>query len=137
MFSTSTLTKKLMHRVIDYFETQLHVPTVESNAAITVLASNGAVATASPRKKPSTLRPLRNAMEEETVQIETKAGLDGKVTTTTTTAVTEKQLDGEEKIAWFAKILEAVRMRYRKLQRFARCVQIILHFAVAGLMADC
>jgi hypothetical protein len=42
------------------------------------------------------------------------------VTTTTSTVIAEKQLTGEEKVAWFAKILEAVRMRYRKLQRFAR-----------------
>jgi hypothetical protein len=106
-----------MHRVIDYFETQLHVPSVGPSPAITVLATNGHP---SPKKKSSASRPLRNAFEEETVSVETKASLDGKVTTTTSTVIAEKQLTGEEKVAWFAKILEAVRMRYRKLQRFAR-----------------
>lgn len=124
----SSLTKKLMHRVIDYFETQLHVPSVGPSPAITLLSN--AQPHASPSKKASTLRPLRSAFEEETVSVETKAGLDGKVTTTTSMVVAEKQLSGEEKVAWFAKILEAVRMRYRKLQRFARCVDPPRRFAL-------
>ena len=77
--SLSSLTHKLVHRVIDYFETQLKVP----NA------------------------PRRSGQSSPT------GGLDGADSN-------EREMTGPEKLDWFAKILDSVRLRYRKLQHFTR-----------------
>lgn len=58
----SALTNKLMVRVIDYFETQIHAP------------------------------------------------------------ASKKRMSDEQIVSWFGKVLEGVRLRYRKLQRFSRYV---------------
>ena len=36
-----------------------------------------------------------------------------------------KPMSSEEMLVWYGKILDAVRMRYRKLQRFARSVKTL------------
>ena len=33
-----------------------------------------------------------------------------------------RSMTDEQKAVWYGKILDSVRLRYRKLQRFARCV---------------
>lgn len=119
----SSLTKKLMGRVINYFETQLRVPTSpprpqagsSNQPAGGSNAHNIAISVA--KKMPHARPPaaLRNPhYEDESSVIEAKLGQDGKV------VATEKIMTPEERIAWFSKVLDAVRMRYRKLQRFAR-----------------
>lgn len=37
----------------------------------------------------------------------------------------KRQMSAEEMLVWYGKILDAVRMRYRKLQRFARYVAYV------------
>lgn len=122
----SSLTKKLMQRVINYFETQLRVP---SSAPLSKPGSppgtHAQVNLApghlqAPKKGSKPPKALRNALEEEIITVESKTAVDGKVSVTTTVA--EKIMMPEEKVAWLGKVLEAVRMRYRKLQRFARFV---------------
>ncbi|KAL7410096.1 hypothetical protein BDY24DRAFT_400753 [Mrakia frigida] len=111
-----SLTKKLMVRVINYFETQLHVPSSQPpNAPPAVGRNNGQPIE---RKSSKSSGGLRNAYEEEVVPLESNAGSDGKIQTAVT--ISDQMMTDEERIAWFAKILDAVRMRYRKLQRFAR-----------------
>jgi hypothetical protein len=114
--------------VINYFETTLHVPSsnpkplppkIEASANGTQNGPHQTLNTQYVKKAPNLKnRTPSTAYEEEVVTVETKTGQDGKVTTTTTIA--EKMMTPEERIAWFAKILDAVRVRYRKLQRFAR-----------------
>lgn len=36
--------------------------------------------------------------------------------------ISSAQMSDEEKVNWYGKILDNVRLRYRKLQRFARCI---------------
>lgn len=75
MLTVSSLTNKLMVRVCNYFDSQLHVP-----VPIDTTAKSGN-ASAGPDHKPMAI---------------------------------------DEMLVWFGKILDAVKMRYRKLQRFAR-----------------
>ncbi|KAK4687808.1 mitogen-activated protein kinase kinase kinase, partial [Tremellales sp. Uapishka_1] len=79
-----SLTNKLMVRVINYFETQLHVP-------IGADASPSAV-----NKSLANLRAHHHPAEAG------KHSRDRKLMTT------------EEMLSWFSKILDAVKMRYRK-----------------------
>jgi mitogen-activated protein kinase kinase kinase len=37
-------------------------------------------------------------------------------------STSEKKMSDEQMVSWYSKILESVRIRYRKLQRFARYV---------------
>ncbi|ORY35800.1 hypothetical protein BCR39DRAFT_585399 [Naematelia encephala] len=76
-----SLTNKLMVRVCNYFDTQLHVP---------VLAKSTSRAT------------LRKFQQD----------IDG--------SKEKRPMTPDEMFVWYGKILDAVRMRYRKLQRFAR-----------------
>jgi mitogen-activated protein kinase kinase kinase len=68
------LTNRLMVRVTNFFETQVHVPLAERGAP-----HNG-------------MSAMRSGMTDEQI------------------------------VSWYHKILESVRLRYRKLQRFVRCV---------------
>ncbi|CED85018.1 ste ste11 protein kinase [Phaffia rhodozyma] len=119
-----SLTKKLMQRVINYFETQVRVPSSApvpkpGSPPVSTVAPNLADGQAQSSKKScKPPKALRNAFDEEIIAIESKTVADGKVSVTTTVA--EKIMTPEEKVAWLSKVLEAVRMRYRKLQRFTR-----------------
>ena len=84
---TSSLTNKLMVRVCNYFDSQLHVPKL-SDVALPVEK-------ASPNPK--------KAQPDSTASI-----------------MDQRSMTSEEMLVWYGKILDAVRMRYRKLQRFAR-----------------
>ena len=44
------------------------------------------------------------------------------------------KMTDEQMASWYAKILESVRLRYRKLQRFARLVTAFLLTQLAGLI---
>jgi len=88
--SFCSLTNKLMVRVANFFETQLGVP-------IPITAEQ-----ASRKKRELTQRELS----------ELQPDMDAKKTA-------RRQMTSEEMLVWYGKILEAVKMRYRKLQRFA------------------
>ena len=88
----SALTNKLMVRVTNYFETQVRVP-----------ASNDAQS--SPGARP------RAQHTQSAFQAHMQVSQGGK------TKMTDEQM-----ASWYGKILESVRLRYRKLQRFARSV---------------
>lgn len=82
--SPSSLTNKLMVRVCNYFDSQLHIPIPSSSTT-------------------------GNANDPLALMRGSKvSGRDRRRMTT------------EEMLVWYGKILDAVRMRYRKLQRFAR-----------------
>lgn len=83
MLTDSSLTNKLMVRVCNYFDSQLHVPV--------------------PMPPP----PPEDQDPPEPIQLP-DVGPDRRLMT------------GPEMLVWFSKILDAVKMRYRKLQRFAR-----------------
>jgi mitogen-activated protein kinase kinase kinase len=40
-------------------------------------------------------------------------------------ATTRKRMTDQQIIGWYSKILDSVRLRYRKLQRFARQVRVV------------
>lgn len=83
LLTVSSLTNKLMVRVCNYFDSQLHVPV--------------------PMPPP----PPEGEEPTEPVHLP-DVGPDRRLMT------------GPEMLVWFSKILDAVKMRYRKLQRFAR-----------------
>ncbi len=79
-----------MVRVTQYFETQLRVPL---NRANSMDKSN--TLPFAPTSEASEVAQRRLVREQ-------------------------RPMDTEEMVQWFAKILDAVRLRYRKLQSFAR-----------------
>jgi mitogen-activated protein kinase kinase kinase len=83
----SSLTNKLMIRVCNYFDTQLHVP---------IPATSGSALVG----RPNMIKKFQTDPD----------GISGE----------KRKMSGEEMLVWYGKILDAVRMRYRKLQRFAR-----------------
>ncbi|KAH9982719.1 hypothetical protein BGW80DRAFT_1434015 [Lactifluus volemus] len=76
------LTNKLMVRVTNFFDGQLHLPASQRPMS-------------SQRRKPGT-------------------GVNGSVHTPS-----EQDVSDEQMISWYNKVLESVRQRYRKLQRFS------------------
>lgn len=95
---TSSLTNRLMVRVINYFDTQVRVPiSVAAAAAVAVhhTQRNGT-------------EPSHDDAEEATFE-------DHMTGPPSARAMTD-----EQKVSWYGKILDSVRLRYRKLQRFAR-----------------
>ncbi|KAG2023121.1 STE/STE11 protein kinase, variant 2 [Coprinopsis cinerea AmutBmut pab1-1] len=87
-----SLTNKLMVRVTNYFDTQVRVPLSDKQSGN---QSNGGPVTSS--------APSSNS---------------GKASSDATTSG-QRLTDGQI-INWYSKILDGVRLRYRKLQRFAR-----------------
>lgn len=85
----SSLTNKLMSRVVRYFDQQILDPINEPEEA---LAKHDSAKPVSLLRRP-----------------------DAQSST-----VARAPMTTEEKVVWYGKILDAVRMRYRKLQRFAR-----------------
>ncbi|KAJ3898300.1 hypothetical protein F5879DRAFT_994946 [Lentinula edodes] len=83
-----SLTNRLMVRVINYFDTQVRVPTSATAAA--AAAMNGKA------------KDAKYTFEEHMSDPSTRAMTD------------------EQKVSWYGKVLDSVRLRYRKLQRFAR-----------------
>lgn len=77
-----------MVRVINYFDTQVRVPTSATAAA--AAAMNGKA------------KDAKYTFEEHMSDPSTRAMTD------------------EQKVSWYGKVLDSVRLRYRKLQRFAR-----------------
>ncbi|KAF8334242.1 uncharacterized protein EI90DRAFT_2970647 [Cantharellus anzutake] len=76
------LTNRLLHRIINYFETQVQVPVIRSRSRA------GSTGTKNWRDAG------KNSNEEET--------------------------GSSDVVVWLSKVLESVRLRYRKLQRYAR-----------------
>ncbi|BEJ11012.1 hypothetical protein CspHIS471_0104340 [Cutaneotrichosporon sp. HIS471] len=95
--SLCSLTHKLMTRVIGYFEEQLRIP---------VRLEDWPAVQAEIKAKEEAERARRKALGKENDKEEKKDK--------------RRPMNTEEMVAWFAKILDAIKMRYRKLQRFAR-----------------
>lgn len=94
----SSLTNKLMVRVTNYFDTQVRVPTREEMSEL--IQSHR----------------LRNTDGDRGVGVAkpTFQGIQEK-------SIANRKMTDEQIISWYGKILDSVRLRYRKLQRFARC----------------
>ncbi|KAF8078257.1 hypothetical protein FPV67DRAFT_1403723 [Lyophyllum atratum] len=89
-----SLTNKLMVRVTNYFDTQVRVPTGEDMS-----------------------EHIRHRITERERGIHgTKSAFQAHIQSS---AASRKMTD-QQIIAWYGKILDSVRLRYRKLQRFAR-----------------
>ncbi len=98
LISFSSLTNRLMVRVINYFDTQVRVPTSD-RAAVEGAASR------------------RRALDKDVANA--KSAFEEHMTGPGARAMSD-----EHKVSWYGKILDSVRLRYRKLQRFARCVKL-------------
>jgi mitogen-activated protein kinase kinase kinase len=82
-----------MVRVTDYFETQLHVPSMKR------------------RLKEDQLPSVSDTHEGSDYGNDTLLpGLEGRA----------KDMSDEQMVGWFSKVLDSVRLRYRKLQRYVR-----------------
>jgi len=101
---TSSLTKKLMVRVTNYFDTQVRVP------------SSGDGST------------RRNSSPDQEAQI------NGTPKARHAQDLTQRKMTDQQMIGWYSKILESVRLRYRKLQRFARyaCAQSLVDICTSS-----
>lgn len=88
-----------MVRVTEYFETQLQVPRKKGEFDI-------------PATPPSLIGYA--------VQIQKEGRYFESTLTSKGQTRNKMEMTTEEMIAWFSKVLDAVKMRYRKLQRFAR-----------------
>lgn len=93
----SSLTNKLMVRVTNYFDTQVRVPTgeemsehIQSHGLRNVDGERGA----------NSAKPIFQGNQEK--------------------STANRKMSDEQIISWYGKILDSVRLRYRKLQRFAR-----------------
>lgn len=91
----SSLTNKLMVRVTNYFDTQVRVPTGEE--------ASGHVQTQRQRHG-----DRNNSNSKSAFQAHIQGSSSGR------------KMTDEQIISWYGKILDSVRLRYRKLQRFAR-----------------
>jgi mitogen-activated protein kinase kinase kinase len=79
-----------MVRVTNYFDTQVQVPTAKDGRE------------PRPRRQTHKLNDSKTPFE---THIE---------------SASNEQMTNEQMISWYGKILDSVRLRYRKLQRFAR-----------------
>jgi mitogen-activated protein kinase kinase kinase len=95
----SSLTNKLMVRVTNYFDTQVRVPTGEDMSEH--IHSQRQKKTDRERAV-NGVKPTYHPSEQGTI-------------------ATRRKMSDEQIIGWYGKILDSVRLRYRKLQRFARC----------------
>ncbi|KAL0950739.1 hypothetical protein HGRIS_007513 [Hohenbuehelia grisea] len=87
------LTNKLMVRVTNYFETQVRVPVAEEKRNM----------------------PLpRSEAEERVLYSAVRSAFQAHLQSG------NHKMSDEQVISWYGKILDSVRLRYRKLQRFAR-----------------
>ncbi|KAI3621992.1 ste ste11 protein kinase [Moniliophthora roreri] len=86
-----SLTNRLMVRVMNYFDTQVRVPISEDSR------------NSSSHQRTAT-EENRSAFEEHLQ----------------TNAIAFRTMSDDQKVSWYGKILDSVRLRYRKLQRFAR-----------------
>lgn len=87
------MTNKLMVRVTNYFDTQVRVPTSTNDHS-------------SSRRSHSHGAHSKSAFQ---------AHIQGN-------SIGNTKMTDEQMASWYGKILESVRLRYRKLQRFARLV---------------
>lgn len=104
----SSLTNRLMVRVINYFDTQVRVPTGEDT---------------------NEHRHHRRSIKTSDATNPALLDLDGPTSTLRTEGQQAQEaqiphglrrMTDSQKASWYGKILESVRLRYRKLQRFAR-----------------
>jgi mitogen-activated protein kinase kinase kinase len=94
-----------MVRVINYFDTQVRVPGTEDSRRS---------GSSHPR---SSTEDNKSAFEEHLQ----------------TNAVAFRTMSEDQKVSWYGKILDSVRLRYRKLQRFARyVVPLLVNMCIAA-----
>lgn len=93
-----------MVRVINYFDTQVRVP-----------ASDGVAAAAAAAAGLNHRRRAINGKDPTKDSVPTKSAFEGHISDPAARAMSD-----EQKVSWYGKILDSVRLRYRKLQRFAR-----------------
>ncbi|GBE78410.1 kinase [Sparassis latifolia] len=86
------LTNKLMVRVTSYFDTQIRIPTMNE----------------SPQSSLPDGRPF-NSADTSTLQTQLKPG-----------SSSSKSMTDEQVVGWYAKVLDGIKQRYRKLHRLAR-----------------
>lgn len=99
-----------MVRVINYFDTQVRVP-----------ASNGVAAAATAAGHNPRRRALNGKEAAKAVAANSKSAFEEHLSEHAARAMSD-----EQKVSWYGKILDSVRLRYRKLQRFARQVTLTL-----------
>lgn len=100
-----------MVRVINYFDTQVRVPTSGGVAAAAAVAGHS-----------SRHRAINGKDAAKTAATNTKSPFEEQMTESSARPMTD-----EQKVSWYSKILDSVRLRYRKLQRFARRVVFNFH----------
>lgn len=88
-----------MIRVIEYFETQLHVPSMTRHLKEDQFPAL------------SDIPPVEINRYEDDPSI---PGLVGRA----------KEMSDEQVVGWFGKVLDSVRLRYRKLQRYVRYEEV-------------
>jgi mitogen-activated protein kinase kinase kinase len=90
-----------MVRVTNYFETQVRVPTSDDNN----IDYNRYHHRNGNRTPEHSINGAKSAFHTH---------IQGS-------AATPRKMTDEQMVSWYGKILDSVRLRYRKLQRFARC----------------
>ncbi|KIJ45709.1 hypothetical protein M422DRAFT_207069 [Sphaerobolus stellatus SS14] len=90
-----SLTNRLMLRVTDYFETQLRVPSLKRG-----------------------LHNRESSADSGHLRVENGIYGDGPITPGLIGR--SKEMTDEQMVNWFSKVLDSVRLRYRKLQRYVR-----------------
>ncbi|THU91633.1 Pkinase-domain-containing protein [Dendrothele bispora CBS 962.96] len=95
-----SLTNRLMVRVINYFDTQVKVPEIEKDKNQNHRSKR--------RVANGTANGNGNAKSEFEEQMENPSNTN--------------TMSDEHKMSWYGKILDSVRLRYRKLLRFARVI---------------
>ncbi|KIK71379.1 hypothetical protein GYMLUDRAFT_211576 [Collybiopsis luxurians FD-317 M1] len=99
-----SLTNRLMVRVINYFDTQVRVPASDGFAAAAAISGPHS------RHRVNGKHPVR-----ENLSLTSKSPFEEHLADPAIRTMTD-----EQKAKWYSKILDSVRLRYRKLQRFAR-----------------
>ena len=84
-----------MVRVTNYFDTQIRIPLASNEKAQQMLHNMEPKAPSTPNGNGSTYHHLREAASGQ-------------------------PMTGEQLVSWYAKILDSLKQRYRKLQRLAR-----------------
>lgn len=86
-----------MVRVTNYFDTQVRVPTSEE---MSEYIQSHRLRNVDGDRGPNAAKPMFQGLQEK--------------------SIANRKMTDEQIISWYGKILDSVRLRYRKLQRFAR-----------------
>lgn len=95
----SALTNRLIARVTNYFDTSIRVPVLND--------------------------PLNNTLSERDHFAIRSNGLNGVQMLSSAGTASSVNVPKEHLVAWYSKLLDGVKQRYRKLQRLARSVGVM------------